>query len=138
MSLIEENLNPVFLHDLVRQLQDVRASVSLPKLKIAADQELKESLGEMNLTPLYTPSRLNKITNVPMMISSIKHHAFLELGERGAQESPPLDPRFGQIIMDFHVNRPFLLVLYDNPSGSLLHIARVLDPRELMGESVRQ
>ncbi|XP_078404465.1 pigment epithelium-derived factor-like [Cetorhinus maximus] len=132
MSLIEENLNPVFIHDLVGQLQDVQASVSLPKLKINIDQELKESLGEMNLTPLYTPSRLNKITNMPMKISSIKHHTSLELNEQGVKASPAVDPYNRQLIVDFQVNRPFILVLYDNPSGSLLHIGRVLDPRGLV------
>ncbi|XP_067881227.1 pigment epithelium-derived factor-like [Heterodontus francisci] len=138
MSLLEESLNPVFIHDLVSQLQEVKASVSLPRLKINAELELKESLGEMSLTPLYTPSRLNKITNVPLMVSSIKHHAVLELDEKGVREPPVLDPNDRQLIMDFHVNRPFLLVLYDNPSGSLLHIGRVMDPRGLMEEPVHQ
>ncbi|XP_072326111.1 pigment epithelium-derived factor isoform X2 [Scyliorhinus torazame] len=136
MSLIEDSLNPVFIHDLVYQMQNVQATVSLPKLKITLHQELKESLGEMNLTPLYTPSKLNKISNVPLMVSSIKHSASLELGEKGVQASPAMQP--GHIIMDFQVNRPFLLVLYDNPSGSLLHIGRVLDPRGLLGEPLHQ
>uniref|UniRef100_UPI00398E3B2B pigment epithelium-derived factor-like n=1 Tax=Pristiophorus japonicus TaxID=55135 RepID=UPI00398E3B2B len=137
MSLIEENLNPVFIHDLVSQLQDVRASVSLPRLKINSNQELKEPLGEMSLNPLYTLSQLNKITNVPVKISSIKHSALLELSERGAQDPPRADPNDRQLTMEFHVNRPFILVLYDNPSGSLLHIGRVTDPSELV-ESLRR
>ncbi|XP_067864672.1 pigment epithelium-derived factor-like [Heptranchias perlo] len=138
MTMIEENLNPVFIHDLVRELQDVQASVSLPRLKLDTDQELKELLGEMNLRPMYTPSRMNKITNVPVMVSSIKHRAFLELVEQGVTKAPVSDPSDRQLTMDFHVNRPFILVLYDNASGSLLQIARVLDPRGLVKDQSQQ
>eukprot|EP00061_Rhincodon_typus_P007021 g28275.t1 len=68
---------------------------------------------------------------MPLKISSIKHHAFLSLEEQGVQEAPVLSPNDRQLIMDFHVTQPFLVVLYDNPTGSLLHIGRVLDPRGL-------
>eukprot|EP00061_Rhincodon_typus_P002049 g16464.t1 len=47
LSVIEENLNTVFIHDLVHQLQYVRARVSLPKLRFDIEQELKQTLGEM-------------------------------------------------------------------------------------------
>ncbi|XP_059511211.1 pigment epithelium-derived factor [Stegostoma tigrinum] len=135
LSMIEENLNPVFIHDLVHQLQYVQARVSLPKLRFDIEQELKQTLGEMRLSPLYTPSQLNKISNMPLKISSIKHHAVLSLEEQGVQEAPVLSPNDRQLIMDFHVSQPFIMVLYDNPTGSLLHIGRVLDPRGIVGHS---
>ncbi|XP_060703964.1 pigment epithelium-derived factor-like [Hemiscyllium ocellatum] len=135
LSAIEESLNPIFIHDLVHQLQHVQARVFLPKLKFDIEQELKPTLGEMRLSALYTPSQLNKITNEALMISSIKHHAVLSLEERGVQTAPTINPSDRQLTIDFHVTQPFLLVLYDNPTGSLLHIGKVLDPRGLVGHS---
>lgn len=131
MSAIEESLTPVFVHDLVSQLHLAKASVSLPKLKLTTELELMEVLGEMNLKPLYSATQLGKLSNSPASISSVTHVASLTLAEGGQEEAAPPLPNSPQFSLHFLVNRPFLMLLYDNPSGSLLHIARVMDPRTL-------
>eukprot|EP00062_Callorhinchus_milii_P011637 gi/632957814/ref/XP_007894689.1/ PREDICTED: pigment epithelium-derived factor [Callorhinchus milii] len=128
MTQLEDNLNPGFIQDLIEQLQEVPTSVSLPKLRLKAVTELKEQL---ELEPLYTLSRMPKIANPPLKISSIKHLAVLELQENGIEESVK-EEGGRELMLDFHVNRPFILVLHDNASGSLLFIGRVMDPRGLI------
>ncbi|XP_051891596.1 pigment epithelium-derived factor-like [Pristis pectinata] len=132
MTAVEDSLMPVFVHDLVSQLQSVRASVSIPRLTIDTNLELKNVLGEMNLSPLYTPSELKKLTAGPVTISSVTHRASLVLDEEGMGNADLPTATTPQLSLEFHVNQPFILVLYDNPSGSLLHIGRVMDPRNLV------
>ncbi|XP_043574028.1 protein KIAA0100-like [Chiloscyllium plagiosum] len=110
-------------------------TVSRPICRGKLFQNLKPTFEEMRLSALYTPSQLNKITNEALMISSIKHHAVLSLEERGVQAAPTSNPSDRELTIDFHVTQPFLVVLYDNLTGSLLHIGKVLDPRGLVGHS---
>ncbi|XP_062887042.1 pigment epithelium-derived factor [Mobula hypostoma] len=132
MTGIEDSLTPVFVHDLVSQLQSVWASVSLPRLKINSRLELKNVLADMNLSPLYTSSVLKKLSPIPVSISSITHTASLLLDEKGTQDTDLSNPTSPRLNLEFHVNQPFILVVYDNASGSLLHIAKVFDPRNLV------
>ncbi|XP_059829716.1 pigment epithelium-derived factor [Hypanus sabinus] len=131
MTGIEDSLTPVFVHDLVSQLQSVWASVSLPKLNINTKLELKNVLADMNLSPLYSSSVLKKLSLTPVSVSSITHTASMSLDEKGAQDADLRNPTGPQLDLEFHVNQPFILVVYDNASGSLLHIGRVIDPRNL-------
>lgn len=83
------------------------------------------------LQALFESPDFSKITAKPIKLSQVQHKAILEVNEEGARSAPPLQaetpcPSFH---IDYHLDRPFLLVVQDNETGALLFIGKILDPR---------
>ncbi|XP_069767654.1 pigment epithelium-derived factor [Narcine bancroftii] len=127
LSAVEQSLTPIFVHDLVYQLQPVRASVSIPILTIDSGLELRDVLGEMGLSPLLSQTDLSRLTTSSQaFITSVQTRLSLALEEQGLEEASPPSANQPNLHINFHVDRPFILVLSHNPSGCLLYVARVL------------
>jgi serpin B len=74
---------------------------------------------------------------VPFAIGAIVHRAVIEVMEDGTEaaaataitmltasvQRPPAEMQV------FHVDRPFLFAIVDDPSGAVLFQGRILDPR---------
>ncbi len=69
-----------------------------------------------------------------LYISNILHKAFIDVGEKGteAAAATAVVMKGGGIMaptdLSISVDRPFIYVLRDEPTGAILFIGRVLDP----------
>ncbi|NXU58293.1 PEDF factor, partial [Turnix velox] len=133
MTLIEESLTSEFIHDVDKELKTVHAVLSLPKLKLNYEEALGNTLKETRLQSLFTSPDFTKISTKPIKLSHVQHKAVLELSEDGERSTPNPGVNAARLTfpIEYHVDRPFLLVLRDDTTGTLLFIAKILDPRSI-------
>ncbi|NXY59369.1 PEDF factor, partial [Callaeas wilsoni] len=131
MTLIEESLTSEFVHDVDKELKTVHAVLSLPKLKLNYEEALGSTLKETRLQSLFTSPDFSKISAKPLRLSHVQHKAMLELSEDGERSTPNPEANAARLTfpIEYHVDRPFLLVLRDDATGTLLFIGKILDPR---------
>ncbi|NXE41385.1 PEDF factor, partial [Ptilorrhoa leucosticta] len=131
MTLIEESLTSEFVHDVDKELKTVHAVLSLPKLKLNYEEALGSTLKETRLQSLFTSPDFSKISAKPLRLSHVQHKAVLELSEDGERSTPNPGANAARLTfpIEYHVDRPFLLVLRDDTTGTLLFIGKILDPR---------
>ncbi|NWT67852.1 PEDF factor, partial [Prunella himalayana] len=131
MTLIEESLTSEFVHDVDKELKTVHAVLSLPKLKLNHEEALGSTLKETRLQSLFTSPDFSKISAKPLRLSHVQHKAMLELSEDGERSTPNPGASAARLTfpIEYHVDRPFLLVLREDTTGTLLFIGKILDPR---------
>ncbi|NXG66218.1 PEDF factor, partial [Hemiprocne comata] len=133
MTLIEESLTSEFVHDVDKELKTVHAVLTLPKLKLNYEEALGSTLKETRLQALFTSPDFSKISAKPIKLSHVQHKAVLELSEDGERSTPIPGVNAARLTfpIEYHVDRPFLLVLRDDTTGTLLFIGKILDPRSV-------
>ncbi|NXA54143.1 PEDF factor, partial [Nothocercus julius] len=133
MTLIEESLTSEFVHDVDKELKTVHAVLSLPKLRMNYEEALGNTLKETRLQSLFTTPDFTKISAKPIKLSHVQHKAILELSEDGASSTPNPGANAARLTfpIEYHVDRPFILVLRDDTTGTLLFIGKILDPRSI-------
>ncbi|NWX93116.1 PEDF factor, partial [Nothoprocta pentlandii] len=133
MTLIEESLTSEFVHDVDKELKTVHAVLSLPKLRMNYEEALGNTLKETRLQSLFTTPDFTKIAAKPIKLSHVQHKAILELSEDGLRSTPNPGANAARLTfpIEYHVDRPFILVLRDDTTGTLLFIGKILDPRSI-------
>ncbi|NXG82353.1 PEDF factor, partial [Stercorarius parasiticus] len=133
MTLIEESLTSEFVHDVDKELKTVHAVLSVPKLKLNYEEALGSTLKETRLQSLFTSPDFTKMSAKPIKLSHVQHKAVLELSEDGERSTPNPGVNAARLTfpIEYHVDRPFLLVLRDDTTGTLLFIGKILDPRSV-------
>lgn len=107
----------------------------MPKFRYTDGMSLAQSLGKLGITDLFDPGAadLTGIAERPLFLRSAFHQAFIDVNEErteaaaatvlvGAEAAPDQTVR---VVVD----RPFLFVIRDNPTGMILFVGRVMDPR---------
>lgn len=75
---------------------------------------------------------LIRITTQPVKLTTVRHKVVMETAPEGTQYPSSTPPRNGQsLALSYNVNRPFIFLIRDEPSGALLFIGKVLNPRDL-------
>lgn len=130
LTLIEEGLTSEFVHDIDTALQPINVDLTVPQLKLSSEGDLAETLQEMKLESLSTLPDFNKLTAKALKVTQVKHKALLELNEDGDEGLPrAVQPTRVGLTLDYHIDRPFIFVLRDDTTGTLLFIGKVMDPR---------
>lgn len=75
---------------------------------------------------------LKKITAQSVKLTTVHHKVVMETAPEGSQYPSTTLPLSRQsLALSYNVNRPFIFLIRDEPSGALLFIGKVLDPRGL-------
>ena len=66
----------------------------------------------------------------PLFISQVAHQAFISVNEKGteAAAATAVVMSGGMAAKALEIDRPFIYVIRDIPTGSILFVGRVLDP----------
>ncbi|XP_060115520.1 pigment epithelium-derived factor [Heteronotia binoei] len=131
MTLIEESLTSEFVHDINKQLKSICVDLRMPRLKLASEVTLADTFQEMRLEALFETPDFSKIAAKPLKLSHVQHKASLEVNEEGVGSATPpqAETPCPSFHIDYHLDRPFLVVVQDNETGALLFIGKILDPR---------
>lgn len=112
-----------------------KVKVYLPKFKISTSLALKPTLCSMGMPLAFSSaadfSGISK--NNDLMIDNVYHKAFIEVSEEGTTASAATAAvmvRKTAVMRDkiFRANRPFIFILKDNPSGTILFMGKVERP----------
>jgi serpin B len=138
-SDVETRVGAELLSETVAALQPMEVDLTLPKFKMEWSSELSKGLGALGMTDAFVPSRAD-FSGIDgardLYISLILHKAFVSVDEKGTEaaaatvvvveaSSMPVNPVEP---MQFKVDRPFLFLIRDNPTGTILFVGRVMNP----------
>ena len=108
--------------------------IHLPKFKFSYEKKLNDVLTTMGMGIAFSATadftKINKAGQ--LQISEVKHKSFVEVNEQGTEAaavtlvaiiklSMPQDP-------DFIANKPFLFVIKEKQTNSILFIGKVMNP----------
>ncbi|MHC4744292.1 MAG: serpin family protein [Planctomycetota bacterium] len=137
LASVERDLTSGRLKSVLEQLRKSDVSVYLPKFKMTTETiALKGILKEMGMTDAFS-ERLADFSGMEpkkeLFIWKVLHKAFVEVNEEGTEAAaasavvmklksmPPPVPVF-------RADRPFVFMIRDNRSGSILFLGRVMNP----------
>jgi serpin B len=136
-GVVESRLTPEMLTEAVNSLQYGKVNLALPKFKFESEFKLNQALIELGMTDAFQPDRADfsgMTSNRDLFIGNVVHKAFVAVDETGTEAAAatavimattaamPDEP------IEFRFDRPFIFLIRDNQTGSLLFIGRVLDP----------
>lgn len=139
LAALERSLTPARLTRVFGALDRASpapVSVTLPRLQLRTIYRLTDPLSRMGLAPaLASTADFGGVSAVSLAISDIAHFTFLRVDERGTEAAAvTIDSiivtgtRHRQPPIPFHANRPFLFMLRDRESGTILFLGRILRP----------
>jgi serpin B len=154
LSAIEEKLTPDNLTQWVGQLKKRKTNVYLPKFKMKTEYKLGDAeepgtLQKMGMVRAFKDPRDPKTgaqfkgmttSTDPMKqlyISGVFHKAFVEVNEKGTEAaaatgvgmaSPASLPRDFPFTPEFKADRPFVYLIREKSTGSVLFLGRMTQP----------
>ncbi|KAI4889891.1 hypothetical protein NFI96_023912, partial [Prochilodus magdalenae] len=130
-TLMEEALTAEFVQDLANTLHPAQVQLTLPVLKLSYSTDLLGLLSDLGMSEWLEDTDLIKITAQPVKLSTVRHKAVMETAPEGSQYASTTSSGSIKSSLSYHVDRPFLFLVRDEPSGTLLFIGKILNPRDL-------
>jgi serpin B len=134
---VEDQFNKQTLDRWLAQAREQKVAVFLPKFKMAAQFSLAKPLAEMGMTDAF--SRNANFSGMDgerdLFISAVVHKAFVDVNEEGTEAAAATGVvmRSMAVMMPrptpiFRADHPFIFLIRDNHSGSILFLGRLVDP----------
>jgi serpin B len=137
LGKVGQSLTRATLDGWLGKLAPRRVQVELPRFKVNDRFELGQQLGAMGMPLAFSQeadfSGIN--TSEKLSISKVVHQAFVDVNEEGTEAAaatgvgirmlalPPSGPP-----VTFRADHPFLFLLRDHQTGSILFLGQVMDP----------
>jgi len=124
------------LNDIIGDMVVREVNLALPKFEFEADYRLGKTLSDLGMPAAFSYGLADfsgMDGNRELFISSVIHKTFVSVDEEGTEAAavtaipmmgspPPAGP------VDFTANRPFIFLIQDIETGSILFIGRILNP----------
>jgi len=117
------------------QTQVERVDLSLPRFRFDYDVVLNDALKAMGMGIAFQQqgADFSGMSPVGPYISEVKHKTFIEVNEEGTEAAAVTSVGVGTTAVPLNVtvavDRPFLFLIRHNPTGTLLFVGAVVDPR---------
>ena len=119
----------------LRKLSDHLVSVTLPKFKVTSEFMLKDALSRLGMAVAFDPNRADfsgMTSRDRLFISAVVHKAFVDVNEAGTEAAAATAVVEGRKSLPrqatFRADRPFVYLLRDNRTGSILFMGRLTNP----------
>jgi len=138
LAKLESQLTSQWLKDATTGLRKREVLVYLPKFKMTSEFSLGDTLQSLGMTLAFDHNKadFSRMSDAGgLSISSVNHKAFVEVNEKGTEAAaatgvvvgttsfqPPEEP------ITFRADHPFLFLIRDQATGSILFMGRVTDP----------
>ncbi|GAI76663.1 unnamed protein product, partial [marine sediment metagenome] len=137
LSDFEKTLTAGNLSEWLGKLRKRKVIVSVPKFRMTSQFSLAAVLKSMGMTDAFVPdaadfSGMNGKRD--LFISAVIHKAYVEVNEEGTEAAAATGVVIGVTSMParppvFRADHPFLFLIRDNRTGSILFIGRVMNPK---------
>ena len=133
----EKGLQAQPVDAIISELQNTRVTLTMPKFEFKSQFSLKDTLSDMDMRDAFSPedADFSGMTGNPeLFISDVVHKAFVAVDEAGTEAaaatavivgttSVPTEPP-----VEVTIDRPFIFLIRDIETGSILFVGRVLNP----------
>jgi serpin B len=129
---------PQNLNTWLSQFSNDSVNVFIPRFKLEYGRELKDDLTALGMGIAFDPYDAD-FTNMyqvghgfNVFISKVKHKTFVEINEEGTEAAAVTDVEMGYTSIPenrtFRADRPFVLMIRESQSGTILFIGKIVDP----------
>lgn len=135
---LETNLTPENLDKWTKLLGSRKVKVSFPKFTVTSEFSLADTLAEMGMKDAFVFKKADfsgMDGRKDLFISRVIHKAYVKVDEKGteAAAATAISMPMGMVaspprIPVFRADHPFLFLISDNQTGSILFQGRVTDP----------
>jgi len=139
LPALEQSMTAANVQQWLNQLRPgQKVILTLPKFKMSRQFELAGSLGALGMTQGFQQGKADfsgMTGNRELWISAAIHKAFIDVNEEGTEAAAATALAIESMAMArnappivFRADHPFVFLIRDNPSGSILFMGRVADP----------
>jgi serpin B len=133
---VEGRLTPALLSASLAQMKQQRVEIFLPRFKLESSFDLKNTLAKMGMPDAFGPEAdFSGIDGSRLYISGVFHKAWGEVNEEGTEAAAATAAVVARAAMRpvapppvFRADHPFVFLIRDTRSGSLLFLGRLADP----------
>jgi serine protease inhibitor len=152
LPALEKELRPATVKTWTDRLEKRAVHVHVPTFKMETAYEMGPVLQRLGMKRAFVQPgaggaqfegmTLDESPNAKLYISSVVHKTFVEVNEKGTEAAaatavvmapgaaPPLGPTAEPFTPTFKADRPFLFLIRNTKTDTILFIGRVLDPRQ--------
>jgi len=139
LAALERDLSAEGLEKILGELKDAKVDVQVPRFRMEGEYRLKEPLSAMGMPAVFSPGAANLLgmttvpPSLPLAIGSVAHRAVIEVDEKGTVAAAATaiiikrGPKTPSHPM-FRADHPFLFLVRDLRTGSILFMGRLIDP----------
>lgn len=119
-------------------LRKQKVRVSLPRFTLSSSFQLDDVLGAMGMARAFTPGEADlsgMSSQEELFLSAVVHKAFVDVNEEGTEAAAATGIAVGatsfvvpQEPAVFRADHPFVFLIRDNRSGSILFLGRLVNP----------
>ena len=136
---LESSLTPASLAAWTSGMREQEVNVALPKFKMASGFSLAQPLKAMGLKDAFDPERAD-FSDMDgrahwLYLSAVLHKAYIEVNEKGTEAAAatavvmtPTALLIQKPPREFRADHPFLFLIRDSTTGSILFMGRVMKP----------
>lgn len=116
-------------------LQNIKTSyeVLIPKFQEEVSLELKEYLNDMGMNKAFIPcvADLSRLSDTPTCIADVNQKTIIKVNEEGAEAASATEVKevyysYTGSVNQFYVNTPFIYMIRDHLTGTILFMGRVM------------
>ena len=135
-EIVAKNLDRLKWEALLSSLNNpAEIEVWLPRFEYSWESQLKELLSSLGMGIAFTDNAdFSKINpNQQLLITKVKHKTYIKVNEEGTEAAAVTSVGIGLTSLpanpaEFHVDRPFLYLITEEDTGSILFIGKVENP----------
>jgi len=133
LPALEASLTPEKLAGWFGALAEQRIALTMPRFRMTSEFELARVLAELGMPSAFRcgEADLSAMTAAnDWCLAAVRHKAFVEVNEEGTEAAAATGISVGIVSMppSFTADHPFLFLIRDKVTGSLLFLGRVVDP----------
>jgi len=138
LKTAEASLNQQTLDGWLAQAREQKVTVFLPRFKLTAQFRLARTLAEMGMKEAFSSaadfSGMDGARD--LFLSAVVHKAFVDVNEEGTEAAAATGAAVRMLAVrrqptpTFRADHPFIFLIRDTHSGSILFLGRVLDPTQ--------
>ncbi len=134
LASVEKSLSPASFETIRQGFQSSSVILSMPKFKYEASISLGDILKKMGMVDAFDPNQadLSGMDGArDLFISDVLHKAYVSVDEKGTEAAAATAVVVGLTSIPaqqvtLQIDRPFIFVIRDNQSGSILFVGRVV------------
>jgi serpin B len=133
----EKSLDTETFNNAIISKDIITVQLSMPKYEFSSMFSLKDTLAAMGMPDAFGPADFSGMDGgTGLYIGDVFHKTFVKVNEIGTIAAAATAVRvdkgsFGPPeTIEFNIDRPFVFVIRDNPTGTILFAGRVLNPAD--------
>jgi serpin B len=132
---LEEKLTETNLEKWTSALREQEVEVYLPKFTMTSEFSLKDVLQAMGITSAFDAGKADfsgMDGKQDLHLSAVLHKAYVDVNEEGTEAAAAtgvlIEEAMIRVTPIFRADHPFLFLIRDNKTGSILFMGRVVNP----------